>query len=268
MEGARRLETLERQYWEKHPRDLAQRLAPRRRYRDRCRKRLSMLGECVGRVIVGLVVSTAYVCCSIPNLCGEISPPATPRTPSPPLTPRMKPSQVSAMAPIPLERGQPRTLTLMRQSDPEGSFLPSQSDVRRGPHAQLTSPLLRLPREVRDVIWEMVLTDHVFHVGWSPKHLHHTVCSRCRFPDFCDGPADTCWPRSLEPSLHNRRKYAQDKAEPSMNLLGLAKTCKTIYTETIDLIYSRNVFSFNSWNCVRWFSEGALPSRRDLIRRV
>lgn len=214
---------LEQRYWEAHPRDLNARLERRRRFRDVCRKGRSICGHICGTIICCPFMCMCEVCYG-PNACGEMSPPETPTTPSPPPTPRLKPAQISALAPEPLREDR-RCLSLSEA--PQIYGLPENSSDRG--EKSSTPPLLRLPREIRFIIWEMVLCDHVVHIGWSPRRLHHTTCARCNASEFGKGPDQTCWPFSLEPSLHHhRRNYAQDVAMPSIRLLGLLMSCRAM----------------------------------------
>lgn len=213
---------LEQRYWENHPRELAKRLRRRRRFRDVCHKHLSIWGEIAAKVIIYPILCVCACFGEYP--LGEWSPAETPSTPSPPPTPSLKPGQILALAPKPLQHEGHRN----RLSLGESSQATFAQTLDLGRYSS-TSPLLRLPRDIRIIIWELVLCGHVFHIGWSPGRLHHTTCTRCNASEFGRGPDETCWPYSLEPSLHRRRNHAQDIARPSVRRLGLLMACRATY---------------------------------------
>lgn len=99
----------------------------------------------------------------------------------------------------------------------------SNHGVRSMP--QNASPLFRIPAEVRREIYRAFLTGYHFHVCYgSTGSVPIFVCSRnlsCK--NIC------CWPQ-CGPYL----KVTQ--------VLGLTKTCRKAYLETIDLFYEENVF--------------------------
>ncbi|KAL2005626.1 hypothetical protein VTN00DRAFT_10119 [Thermoascus crustaceus] len=51
-------------------------------------------------------------------------------------------------------------------------------------------------------------------------------------------------------------------------MLSLPRTCRRIYSETIDLLYSQNTFFFCDYDTILWFASTILPHRLAVIRSL
>ncbi|KAF2735276.1 hypothetical protein EJ04DRAFT_511840 [Polyplosphaeria fusca] len=124
-----------------------------------------------------------------------------------------------------------------------------------------TSALFNLPYEVRDLIWTYAVGGHDIHIVRRRGRLGNVYCAAEHplppdFRDLCCLSRDqegyylpTAWPRDLKP-------------------LGLALTCRQIYSETIDKLYALNTFSFDRYGVLEDFFPTLLPHRRDLVASV
>ncbi|KAI9369144.1 hypothetical protein BJX61DRAFT_175181 [Aspergillus egyptiacus] len=114
-----------------------------------------------------------------------------------------------------------------------------QPDTRLNWKAQLQSSLLaKLSPELRVMIWEQVLGAMRIHiVQRADRRMSHVICPRTEACDICRG--------GLPPSGCSREGGSRGKS----NLLALPRTCKQIYSESIHLLYTLNVFEFsNTWS--------------------
>ncbi|OCK92673.1 uncharacterized protein K441DRAFT_697715 [Cenococcum geophilum 1.58] len=112
--------------------------------------------------------------------------------------------------------------------------------------------LLRLPRELRDCIWEYVCGGQLIHV----KNSYGLCCYICK---ATDSPR-TMYLRTLEEP--NNEYYEKHALNPEIkshvscygrNKLNLEfqRTSRQIYHETTPIIYGMNIFSFS--NAMIWF---------------
>lgn len=129
--------------------------------------------------------------------------------------------------------------------------------------------LLRLPRELRDCIWEYVCGEQLIHV----KKGYGLCCYICR---ATDSPRATYLRTLEEPKNEYHEKHALDPEIKShvscygRNKLNLEfqRTSRQIYHETTPIIYGTNIFSFS--NATIWFRFMITlkPQFRALIKRM
>ncbi|XPS70202.1 hypothetical protein M3J09_002440 [Ascochyta lentis] len=124
----------------------------------------------------------------------------------------------------------------------------SKADRQRTYH-QAQSPLMQLPAELRDQIWKYVIlgnNDGEMAIGWrSTGHSHGRASA---FTVSFDKP----------------------RGEWGPGVLGMLCSCRVIYSETINLIYSLPTFSFRYQNTETFlaFVGAILPHRRNLVRAL
>ena len=145
--------------------------------------------------------------------------------------------------------------------------------------------LQRLPVELRRSIWLEVLngsttTLHVVHKSHIEriKNIDYRVslprlgCWQCTliphissvheyFPPFKHAP-------SCSGSLSGGHSRTLGPAAPYGNYLPLLLTCRQIYTESIDLLYSSHVFSFADTGMLNVIASTILPQRLKSIRKL
>ncbi|KAF7920983.1 hypothetical protein EAE99_007835 [Botrytis elliptica] len=168
------------------------------------------------------------------------------------MTPRRKPTPIAPPDPL-KTRSNSSVLTLPFPRENVGQG--------RKTSAQSQSLLLSsLPIEIRMLIWEVCIGGNTFHLslfrfGRRGRHSRftHRLC-------LCEGP-------ELPLKLHNycyhndRRFCCTDKVKA----LSLIVTCRQIYSETIGILYSTNVFRTQNF-CAQHLQKTLLPQRYNCIR--
>lgn len=99
---------------------------------------------------------------------------------------------------------------------------------------QSCSLLARLPWEIRSQIWRYVLGDNVFHIELLPGRLGSRVCSGCM------EEAEQCHGLWHFEGTEENSCFAQ-----KFGMMSLPQTCRQVYHETIDLVYSSNTFDIS-----------------------
>lgn len=177
-------------------------------------------------------------------------------------------------APIPLPARRKRALT--NPLPPLETIRSMSHSIRRSRQrtdAQDGSLLLRkLPLELRQIIWEMVLVDGnrtLVHIMRKNGRLGHW---RCRIQDgenMCDLQGRRC----VEGWLAYKAKMRCDKAErfelvTDGGLLPLLLTCRTVYSEAISILYAKHIFHFYDPGDIRYFARTILPQRVDSVHSI
>lgn len=122
---------------------------------------------------------------------------------------------------------------------------------------QSSSPLLRLPGELREYIYELALGHLHIHIstrlGRNPLEQRDDIriFSYRAAPEHC-----------MSDNLYHRTHYT---AKLSIQLI---YTCRQIYEEAKLLPYSLNVFSFSKEVAFDWFIEAIRPVQRRAIRHM
>ncbi|KAL8714336.1 MAG: hypothetical protein Q9220_001667 [cf. Caloplaca sp. 1 TL-2023] len=147
-------------------------------------------------------------------------------------------------APQPLSRARNRTL----------STLPIQT-VQPTPCF-----LTHLPPEIRQEVYAWVLGGGLVHIVRKGKHLAHVRCK-------LNGPSD--FTRSCRPAAaatcHEEIPILASTANGNIALL---MTCKQIYREAIQIMYSTNTFDFDHQDLFLFFARSILPHRLAQIRSM
>ncbi|EEQ88314.1 uncharacterized protein BDCG_03434 [Blastomyces dermatitidis ER-3] len=195
----------------------------------------------------------------------------------------------------PLPKRRPRNLSLSAsrsRPSPHNPLVPIPpmlygSKSQEGTlHDQASSPLFKLSAELRQMIYRKVLSWHQFAImrirsysvakqgGAKGKakpsrlsHLKYSAESE-RGRKFLQNPP---WLRryfgivGIRPSPLNRDF---EPNVPGEELLPLVKSCRRIYLEAIDLLYSSNTFHFYHEDDFLAFSRSILPQRMEKITSV
>jgi hypothetical protein len=120
--------------------------------------------------------------------------------------------------------------------------------------------LSMLPLDVRMIIYDMVFGGMVFHIGTESHLKNRVVTYICHHPETIrQGNHQDCFTPSTDrrPSSAPREDYAQ-----ATGLLPLLVTCRRIYSEAIDMLYSANTFDFWQNRAAFHFLKGMLPPQR------
>lgn len=133
-------------------------------------------------------------------------------------------------------------------------------DVRQPLNAnpQNTSWLFNLPKEVRLMIYEEVLGGMVFHIVRRKDKLGHKLCKGSGDPEQCI--SNHCRGFKIQSGVHAGRGNG--------GLIQTLQTCRKVYSEAINILYSNNVFNFDSLESFVSFSCEILPQRLDNVRRI
>ncbi|PVH98029.1 hypothetical protein DM02DRAFT_616061 [Periconia macrospinosa] len=147
-----------------------------------------------------------------------------------------------------------------------------KKDARKTLH-QSGSRLLSLPLELREMIWRKAVGDNTFHIVLKKNKLGHL---RCKAPRTIDCPLGfngrtlsraCCWGMVDSANIWQPKAGSSSKHSDG-DILPLLQSCRQIYSEAIQYLYTTNCFSFYDLDCLRYFSCTTLPSRFSLIRTI
>ncbi|KAH8802731.1 hypothetical protein F5884DRAFT_480604 [Xylogone sp. PMI_703] len=137
--------------------------------------------------------------------------------------------------------------------------------------------LNRLPVELRRVVYEEVLCGgaggrrrRVVHILRKNGRLGHWRCRMQRGHRLCDSEGDRCLGGWLvyKARMRNADRDGRLDLLTDDGLLPLLRTCRMIYSEAIDILYSGNTFHFHDPGDIRFFSRTILPHRLASIRSL
>lgn len=117
--------------------------------------------------------------------------------------------------------------------------------------------LTQLPFEIRSQIWMYLLGNKVFHIELRPGRLSSRICSEC---SERNGWCHALWHAEV---LDEEPDFKQE-----LCVLALPQTCRQIYCETIELLYSTNTFDISDLGVLKYFVHGVVPKRLRLIQAL
>ncbi|MBW0461469.1 hypothetical protein O181_001184 [Austropuccinia psidii MF-1] len=142
---------------------------------------------------------------------------------------------------VPLPKNRPRALTLpLEESGKISTFQSKFQEIFRKRIQQQTftqkqSPLLRLPPEIRLIIWKFVLCNQHLHIVRAPRRLLAIRCDEDRPQKPGYSPyGHRCWGYTTIFTRHGRHAsgYYRDPKPDSRcgfaNLLPIVKTCRLV----------------------------------------
>jgi hypothetical protein len=132
---------------------------------------------------------------------------------------------------------------------------------------QTCSFLAKLPFELRLHIYRYAIGDSTIHMVELKQRLAHVECSKRKTLDI----ERACIPHGDKAQTHPT--WSDDQLGWDFDaLLGtrvaLLQTCRQIYAEAIDLLYSTNVFDFATAETFNFFVRTILPIRLATIRSL
>ncbi|KAF2807902.1 uncharacterized protein BDZ99DRAFT_464801 [Mytilinidion resinicola] len=140
----------------------------------------------------------------------------------------------------------------------------SPSLLSKEPTPQPQSPLFRLPIELRQEIYKLVLGHSNIHIvlRHGNQIVRHTRCTCASCPGFATYPERgmSSWQREWKCDTA-KYDYGGDRVSPQ-----LLRTCREVYAEAIEFLYSSNIFSFRSPYAVERFVGGLTPENREEVR--
>ncbi|KAK6344331.1 hypothetical protein TWF696_007970 [Orbilia brochopaga] len=157
----------------------------------------------------------------------------------------------------------------------------SQKRVEIGkPEPQLQSKLLQLPGEIRNLIYQYALGGNTFHLINTKNSLSHARCdipfSPC--PDShlwsCKPEAKADFDRVCLPPAYSRSTAYEDPDRVQRLALfasysgGLIFTCRQVYLEASDNLYSSNMFCVNTLDMLIHLRNSISPRHFQLIKHL
>ncbi|RVD83185.1 uncharacterized protein DFL_007584 [Arthrobotrys flagrans] len=145
---------------------------------------------------------------------------------------------------------------------------------------QLQSRLLRLPGEIRDLIYQYTLGGHTFHLIKPTHRLRHARCDIPFLPDsdsklWSSNPgANSDHERCCIPNLYNRASIYENPVRVEKldmfiyNIGGLIRTCRRAYLEASDYLYSTNMFCLNTLDMLIHLRNSISPRHFGLIKHL
>ena len=166
--------------------------------------------------------------------------------------------------PLPTRRTRRLTISSLagtREANPQTSLQPQ---------ARLFS---KLPPEIRQSIFGYAIAGNTLHITRMPLRLGHVTCFEpSNFigltPWNTNRSLHECWGMEVRGSTLYHGPFDKSRCNDRDGLLNLSKSCRRIYSETIDLIYTGNVFDTNAPLCMNLLFDTVLPHRFNMIRSL
>lgn len=183
--------------------------------------------------------------------------------------------------PVVLPPRRPRTLTYPLRSP---APIPSQiKKTSRNPFSrtksvsiyqatddQQRSLLFRhLPLEIRQLIWQYVLSRGILHMKWMLNRVEARKCPKAK-----QYFSEITYPRQTSSTFHRMSIFGNffsmpaDCVHQAADLMPLLLTCRLIYSEAISSIYAGSEFGFDHIDALNFFPKIVLPNRLELVRSL
>lgn len=122
------------------------------------------------------------------------------------------------------------------------------------------------------MIWRAVLGDSRYHIIRKENKIGHLRCKRTRYYG-CLGAWDwetpsrlSCWGNLDSAEIWHPLSGRNEPTDG--DIIPFLQACRQVYSESIDLLYSTNYFSFKDIDCLRFLAYTTLPHRFNLIRKI
>jgi 2EXR family len=161
---------------------------------------------------------------------------------------------------------------------------PVESHKRIKPITQTCSLFMRLPAEIRAMIYEFALADypavHILHFHQRLAHvqcqhpsgptLHHVIDAPRQVSERCcmRGLIATRNPLATSIIAKHRQGFTALRDKLSSGNITLLQTCRQAYIEGIGILYSKNTFDFANPETARAFLMSLVPNRLQSIRAL
>jgi len=155
--------------------------------------------------------------------------------------------------PLVFEHLPPRTRRLTPPPDSRQSLPCTRADE------QTQSPLFKLPEELLLMIYKEVVGNRLLHIVRRQRKLGHVACNG-------SGDADECKENQCRGLKLPTGTYAQ--TGPGNDLIQLLQTCRKIYVDAVQVLYSSNIFDFDCMEGFISMSCALLPQRFDSIQSL
>lgn len=137
---------------------------------------------------------------------------------------------------------------------------------------------MRLPLEVRDRIYWMLLGGRLLHIDNIPRedgfHLGHCICQQLSEEEFrqqislCSRYALRSLPEYERPHRHSRCCPRNKGFGTQWLDLRVLRTCRQVYREAIFTLWTTNTFSFDVRSAFHNFLHVKTAEQRQMIRHV
>lgn len=152
----------------------------------------------------------------------------------------------------------------------------TNSDTRGSQHDQNCSSLFaKLPIEIRLHIYKLVLaTPRIIHIAvWNKKYWHRLCKYHPTTVVLGAGYLHGCWAEPRIPgdeNLHRNGDILRLRMDQRTddNLLALPLSCSRIYAESIDLLYSENIFNVHRAGTIANLPRSLRPQRLQHVRQL
>ncbi|PMD41087.1 hypothetical protein L207DRAFT_581539 [Hyaloscypha variabilis F] len=115
------------------------------------------------------------------------------------------------------------------------------------------SPLLGLPREIRDMIWRYVV---------GGKQIHWRIEARKLTGKVCWSENELCYSQCLA------WLWKGPGPQPVIGVMGVLLSCRQTYSETIELVHSQNTFDTTQADVIAFLPRLLLPESFNAIRNI
>ena len=148
----------------------------------------------------------------------------------------------------------------------------------------MTSPLLRLPSEVREQILVNVVGDSLIHISHSRSgELGHGICQaakseQCAYEEAVSGTAEIpsyespefyvapCYERHQDcPIVEGSSWYLHKEEKVDLKVLGV---CRQLYEEANQLLWATNTFSFDRSTSFEYFLASLNPAQKRNLTNI
>jgi len=161
---------------------------------------------------------------------------------------------------------------------PKPSSSPPVTPYTPSPHPQ-NSPLLRLPPELRQIIWSYVFGSSTLHLVTIKNKVRHVRCSLPNSPSLTHHrhccPITTARWRTYDgriPGHSDKYLYPHTHdllpSRISNSNVALLRTCRAIYAETEHVLYRNSTFDVDDLYTFIAFTESISDCARRAIRRL
>ncbi|KAL3419892.1 hypothetical protein PVAG01_08391 [Phlyctema vagabunda] len=139
---------------------------------------------------------------------------------------------------------------------------------------QTMAPFFRLPKELRRLIYEEVLAggarNRVIHILPKFGRFGHWRCRMQHGHTLCDPEGTQCLAAWLayKTRIFHRFNAGIFELKTDDGILPFLMTCRAVYSEGIEVLYSRNVFHFYDPGDIRYFERKTLPQRLNSIHSI
>lgn len=116
----------------------------------------------------------------------------------------------------------------------------------------------RLPPEIRLEIYTYVLGRNLLHLVQGEERISHVRCRASSATDFR---------RTCRPAAANTARRILPGSTSNGNL-ALIKTCRQVYIEAMDVLYTTNVFDLDDPRTLLYFSQSIRPQRLASITKL